>query len=152
MLSAVFITDLSGKPLISRNYRGDIPLTSAIEKFASYLLEVDGDLQKPVFHVDSSGEFVGADEMGSAGVGGETFVYVQVRPGGGEGREGGGRIFGLVQAPMDIAGFFAVDRRPVGHRRSPVEAPGRFGRRAGPTLGQHGYCTRRGLSQFIYLA
>ena len=27
MLSAVFITDLSGKPLISRNYRGDIPLT-----------------------------------------------------------------------------------------------------------------------------
>jgi len=92
MLSAVFITDLSGKPLISRNYRGDIPLTSAIEKFASYLLEVDGELQKPVFHVDSSGDFVGGDDVGCAGAGGETFVYVQVRPcwrEGGRGRMGG---------------------------------------------------------------
>ena len=152
MLSAVFITDLSGKPLISRNYRGDIPLTSAIEKFASYLLEVDGDLQKPVFHVDSSGEFVGADEMGSAGVGGETFVYVQVRPGGGEGREGGGRIFGLVQAPVGYRGILRGGSKTCGTSKIPRGSSRAIGLRAGPTLGQHGYCTRRGLSQFIYLA
>jgi len=76
--SAIFITDLTGKPLISRNYRGDIPLTSAIEKFASYLLEVEDDTKKPVFHVDSSGEFLRMEDVGCTGVGGETFVYVQV--------------------------------------------------------------------------
>lgn len=75
--SAVFITDLTGKPLISRNYRGDIPLTSAIEKFASYLLEVEDDAKKPVFYVDSQGDFLGAEDVGCTGVGGETFVYVQ---------------------------------------------------------------------------
>jgi len=83
--SAIFITDLSGKPLISRNYRGDIPLTSAIEKFASYLLEVEDDAKKPVFRVDGAGEYVGqyADNGGDDGAGGcggpggETFVYVQ---------------------------------------------------------------------------
>ena len=76
--SAIFITDLTGKPLISRNYRGDIPLTSAIEKFASYLLEVEDDTKKPVFHVDSSGDFLLTEDVGCTGVGGETFVYVQV--------------------------------------------------------------------------
>ena len=30
--SAVFITDLQGKAIISRNYRGDVPLTKAIER------------------------------------------------------------------------------------------------------------------------
>jgi hypothetical protein len=76
--SAIFITDLTGKPLISRNYRGDIPLTSAIETFARYLLEVEDDVKTPVFHVDTSGVFVGRDDVGCAGVGGEAFVYVQV--------------------------------------------------------------------------
>ena len=78
--SAIFITDLTGKPLISRNYRGDIPLTSAIEKFTNYLLEVEDDNKKPVFHVDSSGDYVtDSEDVGCTGVGGETFVYVQVR-------------------------------------------------------------------------
>ena len=77
--SAIFITDLTGKPLISRNYRGDIPLTSAIEKFTSYLLEVEEEVKKPVFHVDASGDFLESDDVGCTGVGGETFVYVQVR-------------------------------------------------------------------------
>jgi len=75
--SAIFITDLTGKPLISRNYRGDIPLTSAIEKFTSYLLEVEDELKKPVFYVDSNGDFLGSDDVGCTGVGGETFVYVK---------------------------------------------------------------------------
>ncbi|EED88845.1 mu subunit of tetrameric clathrin adaptor complex AP1 [Thalassiosira pseudonana CCMP1335] len=61
--SAIFLTDLSGKPLITRNYRGDIPLTSAIEKFTQYLLEVEEENKKPVFYGGSAG--------------GETFVYVQ---------------------------------------------------------------------------
>lgn len=147
MLSAVFITDLSGKPLISRNYRGDIPLTSAIEKFASYLLEVDGDLQKPVFHVDSSGDFVGGGDMGCTGAGGETFVYVQVRPGD-RGRGCGGRIFawpraGGVGYPKILRG-----RRPVGWRKlieePPQERPGNRTTsgalsEARAALDQHGY-------------
>ena len=78
--SAIFITDLTGKPLISRNYRGDIPLTSAIEKFTNYLLEVEDDNKKPVFHVDSCGDYVtDSEDVGCTGAGGETFVYVQVR-------------------------------------------------------------------------
>jgi hypothetical protein len=76
--SAIFITDLTGKPLISRNYRGDIPLTSAIETFAKYLVEVEEDVKTPVFHVDTAGEFVGREDVGCTGVGGEAFVYVQV--------------------------------------------------------------------------
>ncbi|KAI9146310.1 Mu homology domain-containing protein [Paraphysoderma sedebokerense] len=38
--SAVFILDLKGKVLISRNYRGDIPM-SAIEKFMPLILEAE---------------------------------------------------------------------------------------------------------------
>lgn len=83
--SAILITDLTGKPLISRNYRGDIPLSSAAEKFATYLLEAEEEAKKPVFYVDGNGEF-GALKRGEddgegdhVGVpGGETFVYVQV--------------------------------------------------------------------------
>lgn len=37
--SAVFILDVKGKVLISRNYRGDIPM-SAVEKFIPMVLEV----------------------------------------------------------------------------------------------------------------
>lgn len=37
--SAVFILDLKGKVLISRNYRGDVPMT-AVDKFVPMVLEV----------------------------------------------------------------------------------------------------------------
>lgn len=77
--SSIFITDLTGKPLISRNYRGDIPLTSAIDRFASYLNEVEDDVKKPVFHVDAGGEVLNIEDVGCTGAGGETFVYIQVR-------------------------------------------------------------------------
>eukprot|EP00592_Proboscia_alata_P000055 CAMPEP_0194367472 /NCGR_PEP_ID=MMETSP0174-20130528/15561_1 /TAXON_ID=216777 /ORGANISM="Proboscia alata, Strain PI-D3" /LENGTH=452 /DNA_ID=CAMNT_0039143243 /DNA_START=56 /DNA_END=1414 /DNA_ORIENTATION=- len=75
--SAIFITDLGGKAIISRNYRGDIPLTSSIEKFAKYLTDVEDDDKRPIFHVDSNGEFTDDVENAGAGPGGETFVYVQ---------------------------------------------------------------------------
>ena len=75
--SSIFITDLTGKPLISRNYRGDIPLTSAIDRFASYLNEVEDDAKKPVFHVDAGGEVLTIEDAGCTGAGGETFVYIQ---------------------------------------------------------------------------
>ncbi|KAH6571657.1 hypothetical protein BASA50_002153 [Batrachochytrium salamandrivorans] len=42
--SAVFILDLKGKMLISRNYRGDIPM-SAIDKFMPLILEVEEEQQ-----------------------------------------------------------------------------------------------------------
>mmetsp|Transcript_32250 Transcript_32250/g.96706 ORF Transcript_32250/g.96706 Transcript_32250/m.96706 type:complete len:132 (-) Transcript_32250:1518-1913(-) len=78
--SVVFITDLGGKVIISRNYRGDIPLTKATERFSKYLTDVEDEAKKPVFHVDSNGDVItDADDVGSGGVGGETFVYIQVR-------------------------------------------------------------------------
>jgi hypothetical protein len=76
--SAVFITDLQGKAIISRNYRGDVPLTKAIERFAKYLAEVEDEAKKPVFRVDENGDVETGNEVGGAGVGGETFVYVSV--------------------------------------------------------------------------
>ncbi len=42
--SAVFVLDLKGKVLISRNYRGDIP-PSAVDRFMPLLLEHDEDGQ-----------------------------------------------------------------------------------------------------------
>jgi len=77
--SAIFITDLSGKAIISRNYRGDIPLTKAVERFAKYLGDVDDDGKKPIFHVDSNGDIDSSvlHEIGSTGAGGETYVYIQ---------------------------------------------------------------------------
>jgi hypothetical protein len=77
--SAVFLTDLNGKSIISRNYRGEIPLTKAIDRFAQYLVEVDDQMMKPVFNVDANGDFMPDGDVGSTGVGGHTFVYVQVR-------------------------------------------------------------------------
>ena len=76
--SAVFITDVSGKSIISRNYRGDVPLTKAIERFARYLTTVDEEGKKPVFHVDMNGDMMSPEEVGGSGVGGETYVYVAV--------------------------------------------------------------------------
>ncbi|KAI8846220.1 Mu homology domain-containing protein [Chytridium lagenaria] len=46
VLSAIFILDLKGKVLISRNYRGDIPMT-AIEKFMPLVLEAEEEEQTP---------------------------------------------------------------------------------------------------------
>lgn len=73
--SAVFITDLAGKSIISRNYRGDIPLTKAVERFSKYLMEVEDDAKTPIFHVDLSGDVM--TDVGQAGPGGETFVYIK---------------------------------------------------------------------------
>lgn len=49
MASIVFILDLKGKVIVSRNYRGDIPV-SAVEKFMPLLsdLEEDGVTATPV--------------------------------------------------------------------------------------------------------
>ncbi|KAJ3057351.1 AP-1 complex subunit mu-1 [Rhizophlyctis rosea] len=44
--SAVFILDLKGKVLISRNYRGDIPMT-AVEKFMPLVLQAEEEEQTP---------------------------------------------------------------------------------------------------------
>lgn len=76
--SAVFITDLQGKAIISRNYRGDVPLTKAIEQFAKYLTEVEDEAKKPIFHVDPNGDIVVGEQVGGSGVGGEHFIYVAV--------------------------------------------------------------------------
>mmetsp|Transcript_22555 Transcript_22555/g.35942 ORF Transcript_22555/g.35942 Transcript_22555/m.35942 type:complete len:425 (+) Transcript_22555:111-1385(+) len=46
--SAVFFTDLKGKILISRNYRGDVPV-SCIEKFAFRIQEEEEMDSKPVY-------------------------------------------------------------------------------------------------------
>jgi hypothetical protein len=79
--SAVFITDLSGKAIISRNYRGDVPMTKAIERFAKYLTEVEEEAKKPVFFVDNSGDVLPPEDIGCTGPGGETYVYVSVSTG-----------------------------------------------------------------------
>ena len=76
--SAVFITDLQGKAIISRDYRGDVPLTKAIDQFQTYLTDVEEEAKKPVFHIDSNGEISVGEEVGANGVGGEHFVYVAV--------------------------------------------------------------------------
>lgn len=49
--SAVFITDTKGKVIISRNYRGDVPM-SCIERFSRYLTEEEDSKQTPVLHED----------------------------------------------------------------------------------------------------
>lgn len=57
--SAVFIMDLKGKVIISRNYRGDVPLNVA-ERFSLYVQEKDEMEMRPVFSID-----------------GLTFVYIK---------------------------------------------------------------------------
>lgn len=76
--SAVFITDLSGKLIISRNYRGDVPLPKALERFAKYLADTPDEQKKPIFYADVNGDFLVEDDVGGTGNGGETFVYVSV--------------------------------------------------------------------------
>ena len=76
--SAVFITDLQGKAIISRDYRGDVSLNNAIEQFANYLVDVDDEAKKPVFHLDTNGDVYSGEDVGGTGTGGEHFVYVSV--------------------------------------------------------------------------
>lgn len=73
----MFITDLSGKAIISRNYRGDIPLTTSIERFQKYLAEVNEESKKPVFHIDANGDLVLDEDVGTTGPGGNSYVYCQ---------------------------------------------------------------------------
>lgn len=49
--SAVFITDLKGKVIISRNYRGDVAMT-IVERFTKLVIEADESTVKPVFCED----------------------------------------------------------------------------------------------------
>jgi AP-1 complex subunit mu len=46
--SCVFIMDLKGKIIVSRNYRGDVPM-SVSERFSTYIQEKDEMDQRPVF-------------------------------------------------------------------------------------------------------
>ncbi|KAJ3140920.1 AP-1 complex subunit mu-1, partial [Irineochytrium annulatum] len=59
VLSALFILDLKGKVLISRNYRGDIPMTS-IEKFMPLVMEAEEDeyTQSPVISTEDGVNFL----------------------------------------------------------------------------------------------
>jgi AP-1 complex subunit mu len=49
--SAVYIMDLKGKVIISRNYRGDIPMNVS-EKFSLHIQEKDEMELRPVFTID----------------------------------------------------------------------------------------------------
>ena len=77
--SAVFITDLQGKSIISRNYRGDVPLTRAIERFAKYLQDTPDEQKKPIFQADANADFFVEEDVGCTGSDGETYIYVNVR-------------------------------------------------------------------------
>lgn len=57
--SAVFIMDLKGKVIISRNYRGDVP-SNVADRFSMYVQEKDEVEMRPVFSID-----------------GLTFVYIK---------------------------------------------------------------------------
>lgn len=77
--SAVFITDLQGKSIINRNYRGDVPLTRAIERFAKYLADTPDEQRKPIFQADTHGDYWVEEDVGCTGNDGETYVYINVR-------------------------------------------------------------------------
>lgn len=47
-ISNMFIMDLKGKVIISRNYRGDVPM-NASDRFANYIQERDEMEQRPIF-------------------------------------------------------------------------------------------------------
>lgn len=53
VVSALFIMDLKGKIIISRNYRGDIPM-SAVDRFSKKLAEEDATGLVPVFNEDGN--------------------------------------------------------------------------------------------------
>lgn len=80
--SAVFITDLQGKAIISRNYRGDVPsLNKSIERFGKYLSNTPEEQQKPIFFTNSEGDLFFEENVEAAPANdstGESFVYVSV--------------------------------------------------------------------------
>ena len=49
MTSAVFILDLKGKLIISRNYRGDVPMGPVPDKFVAAVVSQDDSQVRPVF-------------------------------------------------------------------------------------------------------
>lgn len=53
-------------------------MTKSIERFAKYLVEIEEEAKKPIFHVDSNGDVETGDDVGASGPGGETYVYVSV--------------------------------------------------------------------------
>lgn len=75
-LSCLFITDLQGKSIISRNYRGDVGVTQSIDTFQRYLSEVDDEAKTPVFHVDVHGDV--APDPESVGSAGEMLLLVGI--------------------------------------------------------------------------
>ena len=52
MISAIYILDLKGKIIISRDYRGDIGL-NYVERFVTKILEEEDANLKPIFEEDS---------------------------------------------------------------------------------------------------
>jgi len=46
--SAVFILDMKGKVIISRNYRGDVPM-NCVERFSGHVLEAESNDERPVW-------------------------------------------------------------------------------------------------------
>jgi len=58
--SALFIMDLKGKVIISKNYRGDIPMNVA-DRFSLYIQEKEEMELRPVFTVE-----------------GITYIYIKV--------------------------------------------------------------------------
>ena len=46
--SAVFILDMKGKVIISRNYRGDVPM-NCVERFSGHVLEAEANDERPVW-------------------------------------------------------------------------------------------------------
>ena len=46
--SAVFILDVKGKVIISRNYRGDVPM-NCVERFSGHVLEAEEADERPVW-------------------------------------------------------------------------------------------------------
>jgi AP-1 complex subunit mu len=55
MSSAVFILDLKGKVIISRNYRGDVPMAGVSDKFTAAVVNQEDSQVKPVFWDVESG-------------------------------------------------------------------------------------------------
>mmetsp|Transcript_27721 Transcript_27721/g.58042 ORF Transcript_27721/g.58042 Transcript_27721/m.58042 type:complete len:459 (-) Transcript_27721:1437-2813(-) len=80
--SAIFITDLQGKSIISRNYRGDVPsLGKSIDRFAKYLSETPEEQQKPIFFTNSDGDLFFEENVEAAPASsssGESYVYVSI--------------------------------------------------------------------------
>lgn len=57
MLSAIFVTDQKGKVIVSRNYRGDLPI-SVSEKFQKLIADGDSETVPPVVDLDDGTHFV----------------------------------------------------------------------------------------------